>query len=184
MISARARDGFDQLLVRAIRSSLTLSPNDDCEIAVLDDTSGIAETKIIMLTISSYVFRLVVFIHFSPNRQTKNYFAKLRKIAPDEMSDQSFYDTIAECGNVCCGILNRELWEFYPHIGMSTPNIMDRNCTTHLGALRHGHIRHFKIRVDDDFEFHAGLCVCDYADIDFAVKPEAIESSIGELELF
>ena len=110
MISARARDGFDQLLVRAIRSSLTLSPNDDCEIAVLDDTSGIAETKIIMLTISSYVFRLVVFIHFSPNRQTKNYFAKLRKIAPDEMSDQSFYDTIAECGNVCCGILNRELW--------------------------------------------------------------------------
>jgi hypothetical protein len=184
MISNHAREGFDHLLKQGLKDSLVASPEDTCEITVVPDLSRARETKTIILTISSYVFRSVVLMHFSPDHATKEHFARINKVSATDMSEQAFHDAVAERGNLCCGTLNRELARFFPHIGMSTPNVIDKECTTYLGVLGSGHIQHFRVDINSSVHFHASLCVCDYANIDFVLEAAHQSSGAGELELF
>ena len=184
MISTNARNGFDQLLTRALKASVTASQEDACEVTVLTDLSEITASRIVVLTVSSYLFRLMVMIYFTPDQATKEHFARMNKVRVEDMSEQSFYDAISECGNICCGILNRDLGAFFPHIGMSTPNLIDKNCSSYLDALNCDHIQHFKVDVDTAALFHVSLCVSDYADLDFVVEADEESASTGELELF
>ncbi|MFX5817232.1 hypothetical protein ABTE26_20265, partial [Acinetobacter baumannii] len=75
-ISASARDGFDTLLQQALRSSLV--PSDaSAEISVVEDIAALTEKKMVVLTISSYLFRLMVMFHFTPDAATRGHFARL-----------------------------------------------------------------------------------------------------------
>jgi hypothetical protein len=136
------------------------------------------------LTVSSYLFRLMVMFHFTPDAATFAHFAQLNHASVDEMSEQECMDAIAERGNLCCGILNRDLAAYFPHIGMSTPNVIDRHCAAYLKMLNCGHIQHFAIDIDQVTRLHVSLCVSDYADIDFTADTEAGGNNTGELELF
>jgi hypothetical protein len=186
MISLQARDGFDRLLTKAIKASLLPSAQDSCDVSVLTDLADITETRIVMLTVSSYLFRLMVMIYFTPDTATRAHFARIHDVEADAMSDQAFQDAIAECGNLCCGILNRDLGEFFPHIGLSTPNIIDRHCASYIDALHCGHVQHFRVNVNahDTPPFHVSLCVSEYADLDFVVTENEESADTGELELF
>ncbi len=184
VISNPAQDGFDRLLVQAIKSSLAMQAEDICDVAALAGLPEVANTKIVMLTVSSYLFRAIVLINFAPDRRTKEYFARAANSKTLDMSDQSFYDAVAEFGNMCCGILNRELAQFFPHIGMSTPNLIDTNCSAYLDRLGCAHIRHFKVDLNDTCLFRVSLCVCAYANLDFSIKEHEEATSTGDLELF
>jgi hypothetical protein len=184
MISQPARDGFDHLLTRALRASLTVSDEQPCDINVISDLDAIEASTMVVLTVSSYLFRLIVMLHFSPDQATRDHVAHVNKIVPDEMTEQSFHDAIAECGNICCGILNRDLGPIFPHIGMSTPNIIDTRCAAYLDMLNCGHIQHFEVNIEQAPMFHVSLCVCDYADLDFAIDVNEAGADTGELELF
>ncbi len=185
-VSAAARDGLDVLLQQALRSSLIPS---GCQAAfeVLHDIGHVQEKKMVVLTISSYLFRLVVMFHFTADAATRAHFARLHGVSASEMSEQALLDAIAECGNLCCGIFNRELGRYFPHLGMSTPNVIDRQCAAYLQKLNCAHIRHFAIELVDLPEsprFHVSLCVSAYAPLDFAVAAEEQVDTTGELELF
>ncbi|OWY30563.1 hypothetical protein [Herbaspirillum robiniae] len=183
LISPSARDGFDTLLQQALKASMV--PSDaSAEISVIDDIAAISEKKIVVLTVSSYLFRLMVMLHFSPDAATRGHFARLNRVDPSEMDDQGFMDAIAECGNLCCGILNRDLGRFFPHLGMSTPNVIDSHCAAYLQRLNAEHIRHFAIDVPESPRLHVSLCVSAYAEMDFAVSADEQDVSTGELELF
>jgi hypothetical protein len=184
MISTHARDGFDHLLTRALKASLVASDDDVCDVKVIDNLSEIDASTIVVLTISSYLFRLMVMLHFTPDDSTRQHVARINKISTEEMSEQSFHDALAECGNICCGILNRDLGAIFPHIGMSTPNIIDTECAAYLNMLNCGHIQHFEINIADRPLFHVSLCVSDYADLDFVVDVNEEATDTGELELF
>lgn len=183
MISQSAKDGFDLLLQQALKSSL-VPADETCEITVLDDGGAIEARKMVVLTVSSYLFRLMVMFYFTPDAATRAHFARLNKVAPDDMDEQVFMDGIAEAGNLCCGILNRDLGNFFPHLGMSTPNVIDRQCADYLQKLNPAHLRHFAIDVPGAPRFFATMSVAAYAEIDFAVSAAEAEVSTGELELF
>lgn len=182
MISTSAKEGFDLLLTQALKGSM-VPDGSNCEIVALADDSEIRESKMTVLTVSSYLFRVIVMFHFTPDEATFAYFARLNN-APAEMSEQECMDAIAERGNLCCGMLNRDLAAYFPHIGMSTPNVIDRHCAAYLQMLNCGHIQHFAIDIEQAQRLHVSLCVSDYADIDFTVAADEMGSSTGELELF
>lgn len=183
LISQSAKDGFDRLLQQALKASMV--PSDaSAGISVVEDIAAIAEKKIVVLTVSSYLFRLMVMFHFTPDAATRGHFARLNRVEPSEMDDQVFMDAIAECGNLCCGILNRDLGRFFPHLGMSTPNVIDRQCAAYLQKLNAAHIQHFAVDVPESPRLHVSLCVSAYAEMDFEVSAEEEEVSTGELELF
>lgn len=184
MISQHAKDAFDFLLQGSLQNALKSSPDDRIEVCAIDDIKEAKEKKVVLLTVSSYVFRVMTMVYFTLNKDTKAHFAAINRTEADHMSDSDFLDVISECGNIFCGALNRELAVHFPHLGMSTPNVLDRECVDYLSELDAGYIRHFKIEINDSFTMHASLCVCDFADIDFTVDMTQTEESNGELELF
>jgi hypothetical protein len=184
MISQQAKDGFDHTVMGALKAALRTTPEASCEVEVMPDGSHFTEEKMVVLTVSSYLFRVMILIYFTLNKPTRQHFATIHHASADTMSESDFMDVIGECGNVCCGAISRELAHHYPHLGMSTPNILDRHCVDFLTDLDASHIRHFKVSVDGALSMHASLCVCDYADIDFTVDMSQAEESNGELEMF
>jgi hypothetical protein len=184
MISNRARDSFDQMLMLGIKASMGGSSPETCEIEVLANPKEIRETTVVMLTVASFLFRLSVVIYFSSDDATKAHFASLNNIDPTEMSDQAFLDAMRECGNICCGTLNRELARVCPHVAMSTPNIIERECVDHLESLKGGHLQYFRATIDGGKQYHASVCVRDYADIDFDWTMPEETTTAGEMEFF
>ena len=183
MLSQSAKDGFDLLLTQSLKNSI-VPTGIEAQISTLPASVDFPEKQMVVLTVSSYLFRLMVMFYFSPDAATRGHFARLNNIDEEEMSEQTFMDAIAESGNLCCGILNRDLGNFFPHIGMSTPNVIDKNCAAYLQKLNSQHIQHFAVDMDGSPRFHVSLCVSAYADIDFNVSAEELGSDTGELELF
>ncbi|KGM41230.1 hypothetical protein JY96_17380 [Aquabacterium sp. NJ1] len=184
MISQQAKDALDFIVTSALKSSMVASADDRCEVTVISDIKDIKEKKVVLLTVSSYVFRVMTMVYFTLNKDTKAHFAAINRSEVEAMSDSDFLDVICECGNIFCGALNRELGNHFPHLGMSTPNVLDRECVDYLTELDAGYTQHFKISINDNFTMHASLCVCDFADIDFTVDMTQTEENNGELELF
>ncbi|WP_076591430.1 chemotaxis protein CheX [Herminiimonas arsenitoxidans] len=183
MISTQAQDGFDHLLIRSLKASLPGSI-ENCDIGITSDVTGIEGQESVVLTVSSYLFRLMVMIHFKADATTMEYMARMNGMQVEEMNQQSFHDALAEYGNLCCGILNRELGAFFPHIGMSTPNFIDGQCMSYIQMLNCSHVQHFVVGVDGAALFHVSLCVSAYADLDFEVTEDEENANTGELELF
>jgi len=182
-LSQDAQDGFDLLLAQALRASLV--PADAAaQMTMLADLDGIDERQMVVLTVSSYLFRVMVMFHFTPDAATRAHFARLNKVAPGDLGEQAFMDAIAECGNLCCGVLNRDLGNFFPHLGMSTPNVIDSRCAAYLQTLNATHVRHVAVDIPDTRRFHVSLCISAYADMDFTASAQEIAVDTGELELF
>lgn len=185
MISERATEGFDYLLKQALKTSLNPSPEDVCEIESTDvDGSQIKEKEVVVLTISSYLFRIITFFYYTLNDSTKTHFARTSQAQATEMSDKDFHDAIGEFGNMFSGALNRHVGKYFPYVGLSTPNILEKSCADYIKSLDVDYIRHFTIAINGVTTFHASLCVCDCADLDFILDETEEEASGGELELF
>jgi hypothetical protein len=184
VISNSARESFDHLLVQGIKNGLVNQDRDSCEVTVQDNLTNSVEQYLAALTISSYLFRLMVFIHFAADDPTREYIATSSSTNLSDMNEKLFMDAICERANMCCGSLSRDLSQFFPHIGMSTPNIIDRHCASHLHLLNLGHKRHFRVDVNDTAQFHVTLCVSTYDKLDFVVDKSAADAGSGELEMF
>lgn len=182
MISARATNSFDQMLILGIKASMGEIASADCVVEVLGHPEEIQESHVVLLTVASYVFRLSVLVYFSHDEPTKAHFANMTHVDPAKMTEQDFLDAIQECSNMCCGTLNRELVHTFPHVGMSTPNIIERECVSYLQSLPGGHLQHFRVINNIGQNFYFAICVRDFADIDFEWAPvEEIDSS-GEIK--
>ena len=183
MISNQAQEGFEHVFRHGLKESLSPLADDECVLTVLPDLVEAREPQVVILTISSFLVRLIVLIHFTPDTTTREHFGRLNNKSLEEMDTQTFYDIISECGNLCCGIMNRDLLAAFPHMGLSTPSILHKQCAAYLDVLKYGHIKHIRVDINNSVRFHATLCVSEHADLDFSVDVSA-EESTGELEMF
>ena len=184
MITERGKASFGHLLVSSLKSGM---PVGGASVAVdpIANLDKIKEKNIVILTVSSYLFRAMVILYFKPDAATRAYFNRNAAEGAPELADEEFYDRVAECGNICCGALNRGLVEHFPHVGMSTPNFIDRDCMHYTDMLACGLENHYTITLDGSLKMYASLCVADYGKVDFHVDPAAQEDqSVGELEMF
>ena len=184
MISSNARESFNHLFIQGFKSAVVTEPQDVFDVSLAADLSAVGDTKCVVITVSSYLFRLMVLVYFTPQASTTSYFSRANRIAASDLSDAALTDAVCEFANMSCGAMSRALSRVFPHIGMSTPNIIDKECSSSLGRLNWGHIQHFKLEINEDTHFFASLCVSDYADLDFVVDTTPMEVSSGELELF
>lgn len=179
MISEQAKQGVEYIFLKATQANLVLSPDDSCEITPMTDI-GVAdfpEETIVVLTISSFLFRLLTIFHINEDAETREYFTK-------GASDKSLVEVLSEIGNLCCGAMNRELLHSFPHLGMSTPYVLSRQCMEFLNELKPGYVAGYAININNTVQMHASLCLCEYAPIDFSVDMSSAEEETGELELF
>jgi hypothetical protein len=183
MISRNARESFNHLFVQGFKGAMVTEPHDLFDVSLAADLSAVGDTKCVAITVSSYLFRLMVLVYFTPQASTTSYFSRANRIAASDLSDAALTDAVCEFANMSCGAMSRDLSRVFPNIGMSTPNIIDKECSSSLGRLHWGHIQHFKLEINKGMHFFASLCVSDYADLDFLINTPPVEVS-GELELF
>jgi len=177
VISDQARRGIDHIFIKAVKSRLVLEPGDFCHVEPLGTVGEMPEKSVVVLTISSILFRLLLIFHIDENPATRSYFVK-------DASDKSFGEAFSEIGNLCCGAMNRELLSHFPDMGMSTPYTLSSRCASFLGELKPGYLAHYAITINGTVKLHASICLCEYAPIDFLVDMRAVEEETGVLEMF
>jgi hypothetical protein len=179
MISEQAKQGLNHIFTRAASSSLVLDADDSIQIELLPAAAfaEMASDRLLVLTVASYVFRLIVIFHINSDQATTRYFSRGN---PDRLLDEA----IGEVGNLCCGAMNRDLGNYFLHMGMSTPYLLEGRCITFLQALRPSCVSRYRISINDEVSLHATLCWSAYAPIDFKAETHVMAESTGELELF
>ena len=184
MITERAKASFDRLLVSSLKSGMPVG-GASVYVESVKELDRIKEKKIAILTVSSYLFRAMAILYFKPDAATRAYFNRTAEEGAPAPSDEEFYDRVSECGNVVVGALNRDLGAFFPHVGMSTPNIIDKDCMQYVELLGCTLTKHYKIVLAGELTLYATLCVADYGLVDFHVDPAVeVEVDTGELEMF
>ncbi|GAB4559209.1 MAG: hypothetical protein Tsb007_20830 [Rhizobacter sp.] len=188
IVSERACHGLDHFVAQAVKGSLA-QPGTDFAISPTDDkVVNDNEREVVMLTVSSYLFRVLLFIHFDRNPALRSHLAALDGHPGETLLDEDrFTDAMMERGNLCCGALNRDLAHFFPHIGMSTPCILKRSSVEHVAAVNPAFTRRYRAEVGAGVAMHFTLALCAFADLDFPFEPRAaeeVEDTAGELEMF
>ncbi len=177
MVSENAKDGLNRIFARAAQASLAIGDADRVTVEPLAMAQPVDTAHILVLTVASYVFRLLTVFHLNDDSATRDYFARG---APD----RDFAEIVGEVGNLCCGAMNRELGEHFAHTGMSTPTLLGGACLRFLDELKPAHLARQRIVINDALTLHATLCLCAYAPIDFRVDAHAAAPVSGALELF
>lgn len=179
MISQQAKQGVEFIFMKAAKASLVVDPADSCVVTPVTGSkvNEFPEKTIIVLTISSFLFRLITIFHIDESRVNADYFTK-------HAAGKTLIEVLSEIGNLCCGAMNRELLQHFPHLGISTPYVLDSKCMAFLTELKPGHVSCYEITINSTIQMHVSLCLCEYAPIDFAVNMSTTKEETGELELF
>lgn len=178
MLSEQAKQNVEHAFQRALRAGLTRAAGDVCTIAPAGGTlpGETAGETLLVITISSFVFRLLTLFQVSANPQTRAYYAG--------GAGESLNEAFCEVANLCCGALSRELSQQFPHLAMSIPYTLSSQCMAFLGELHPQHLSSTTITINDSVQLRATLCICCAAPVDFAAAAVAIEDNTGELEMF
>lgn len=204
MISAQAKESFERILEKAARTRLTVDPADTCQIVLQTrhgaDTTGdttanarasgrtnahAARTTtdrtnvadVVVLTISSISFRLLLMLHVNEDAATVGYYTK-------GDAERPFSEVFQEICNLCCGAINQELLRYFPDLGMSTPYMLNARCLPYLEGLKPELLETWAVTINESVRLSATICVCAHAPIDFAADVSVAEDTSGELELF
>ncbi len=177
MISAHAKDSIERILRKAAQTRLPIADGGDCVITPVETDNAALHTHVVMLTISSMAFRLLLVLHFSEDESMRRYYL-------GERTDRNLTEIFLEVSNLCCGAFNQALLSAFPDLGMSTPYVLDAGCVPHLSELDPDYLASFDIRIDGTVGLVATICVCADAPIDFVADVETADENSGELELF
>ena len=177
MISLQARQGIEHIFKQSVSKTLVLDAGDFCQIEKLPENTKYQGKDIVVLTISSFLFRVFSIFHICDDSHARNYFLQH---APDRKLTEVF----SEISNLCSGAMNCELLRYFPHLGMSTPYTLSGGSLPYLNDYKSGHLTHFQITINGTIRLQATLCMYGYAPVDFAFDKTAAETISGELELF
>ena len=142
-------------------------------------------SQFIMLTISSQIFRALIIISFNKDQHSEKFVSDVFNMPHSELNSEKYYDYLCEVGNIFCGMLKRELGKYFPNLGMSTPNLLDRQAIKFIDHNRTDIISHISSTYENSPLLFGSLYFISYDDIDvntYSMNAETTQS--GDLELF
>ena len=180
MITHAAQSSIERIFFHAARTRLTIDAGHACEIvqAAQPGTGDMGPSgDMIVLTIASIDFRIVLLLQFADDDATRAYYAA-------QGADRSLRECAMEIGNLCCGAINQQLVEHFPDLGMSTPYALSSDSIGYLDELDPQYVAAYDIAIETAVRLRATLCVCAQRSLDFVAQAADVEESAGELELF
>jgi len=179
VLTEQSKSSLAQTFRRVAQETLVRARDDIVDIAsrdlAVDD--GRAGEHLLVITLTSFVFRLLVIFQIADSAPNRAYYVK-------EGADRPLGESFAEVANMCVGALNRELSHDFPHLAMSTPYQLDGECLAHLGELHPQYSASYAISINGTAKLAVTLCICCYAPMVIAVHAQRAEQALGELELF
>ena len=177
MLSERTVRNLSDAFQRSARATLVREAGDQC--AIVPAASSCAESRsgrILLMTISSFTFRLVIMFQVADGEPTRDYYAA-------GAAGKTLDETFCEFANMCCGALGRELHAQFPHLGMSIPYLLEWQCAQHLHELNPRLLSSFDLTIQGAARVKATLVLCCEHPLEF--DPPMVEAAAagGELEL-
>ena len=179
MITEQAKDSIERIFRQAARLRLTVGAGDACDIVHGAPHDGAVDGELIVLTISSISFRLLLVLHFDNDDATRDYYLGTGQATLEER--------LLEICNLCCGAMNQQLVGYCPDLGMSTPYVLSGHCVSYLDQLKPDFMVSYRVTVNGAVQLGATICICADAPLDFVAtvaEVTEIAESVGELELF
>ena len=179
MLSDQTARNLADAFRRAATATLIRSAGDVCDINAAKGTESELRTEapLLLITISSFVFRLVVIFQISGNEATRQYYS-------DPGSAVNSEETFTEVVNLCCGALSRELSAQFKHLAMSIPYRLESACLSFLGELKAGLTTTYDISINDAARMRATLCMSSSRPIELAAPASEVSHTGGALEMF
>jgi hypothetical protein len=181
VISNASHENIERAFYRAIRGNFLVDAGDDCriELDAEEPDPRVTGQKVLVITLSSFVFRLLVIFRMVEDSPTRDYYLPKACV-------QTLDDILAEATNMCSGALSRELALNFPHLAMSTPSPLDCRCIGLLRELKPQRLASYRIIIKDSVTLGATLCLCCSAPIEVASAAESsdLTQEQGALELF
>lgn len=190
MISAKAIAAIEKLFDDSLQANSIASPEDACVVTTLANVGQpdkAEKHQLVLITISSYSFRIVTLFDFNENAETAAHLAKVLHRTDKLLSGQALFDAYSEFINMVCGKVNREICTAVPHLGMSTPFALESACAQYLSTLKPTHIHPIEATVNQSVRFRITVCICaaNDANLDFQIIHSAQHNTpTGEMELF
>ena len=94
MISQQAKDGFEFFVTNALKAAVVSSPDDRVDVTALEDSSEIKEERMVLLTVSSYLFRAITMMSFTLDAATRNHLAAIHRAPAESMGEADYLDVI------------------------------------------------------------------------------------------
>lgn len=188
MISQRAKIGFDQLFPRCLQESLRSDSHPTWSIQPVNKEI-IGAKRFIMITISSYDFRMIILLHYSSDTASIKHVSDSLHISPEALSTEQYQDYLAEVGNLLSGAIRRRLSHSFPHLGTSSPNHLMSESLQYIQSYPIDYVNHQLAYTTDGTEFYSSLYVSSSSELDFdptviAKIENQMESEMGTMELF
>jgi hypothetical protein len=179
MLSQQTITNLTDAFQRAAVATLVRNTSDSCNIVPAGGPALGSDraTKLLMITISSFSFRLLTSFQISQDQSTRDYYTAGTHSALDEV--------FAEIANMCCGALGRELSAHFKHLAMSVPYGLESQCLEFLSVLEPRFQASYDITINAAAQIRATICMYCNRPVDFipAVVME-VKHTGGELELF
>jgi hypothetical protein len=179
MLSPQTTQNITDAFRRAAAATLVRRPSDTCSIAPASGPAlgADAARKLLMITISSFSFRLLVSFQISQDQPTHDYYTAEVHGTLDEV--------FAEAANMCCGAFGRELSSRFKHLAMSVPYGLESHCLEFLSALEPRFQASCDITINAAAQIRATLCLYCNRPLEF-IPAAVIEANHvgGELEMF
>ena len=179
MLSAQTTKNLSDAFQRSVQATLVRNAGDACRVTPSTGPAPAknAAAKLLLITISSFSFRLVIAFRIPQEQPTRDYYTSGAKTSLDEV--------FAEVANMCCGAFGRELASQFKHLAMSVPYGLDAHCLDFLASLEPCFQTSFEVTINEAARIWATICVCCKHPVEFS-PAAAVEVSHagGELELF
>jgi hypothetical protein len=165
---------------RAAAATLIRSAGDVCDVQAAAkgaDSQLQTQSPLLLITISSFVFRLVTVFQISGSEATRQYYCESGAATASE-------EAFTEAVNLCCGALSRELSAQFKHLAMSIPYRLESSCLNFLGELKAGLTTSYDITINDSARMRATLCMSASRPIELSAPAPEVSHTGGALEMF
>lgn len=188
MINEDFKREIHQLFTQGFRESL--EPGIDAESLLIKEQQRL-ETEhgkeFFLLTVSSQLFRIFLVLHFTKDTLSESFVAQALNIGGNAITDENYYDYLGEVGNAFCGSIKRNLNRTVPHLGMSTPNRLTKDCLPYLSSFKIDDEVHAVAEYQGQTLFYASAYLSADDELNYEVKSQVVdedEPDSGELEFF
>ncbi|WP_079204606.1 hypothetical protein [Pseudomonas sp. CC6-YY-74] len=186
---------LNKLLQTTLEQTLKgCAPSAPWVIGKVETLEEVRHEQCIVLTISSFKFRIMCLLHLSMDAANRKFVAEATSTRPGELDDSVYSDYLLEMSNSFCGNLKRHLQSSCPPLGMSTPNFLDHASLKFNDAIKPSYSAHARAQLATSSPalFTASALVCVKHDDDFSLQHyqehvgeiNTQADSSGELELF
>jgi len=178
--SDQANRNLAEALRRVALTTLVRNASDDCTIVEASRSAQeeLLGSRLLVITISSFTFRLLTIFQVSEAQPTREYYTS-------GLTARSLDEAFAEIANMCCGALGRELSAQFKHLAMSIPYGLESQCARFLDELQPRFRASYDVTINNAARVRITLCLCCNRPVEFAAARLAEEDHArGELELF